>query len=218
MTTQTMNLQQRAVRSALLTSLVAVALALPNAVHAESNFTTGAGSPITATGRLDFQITIPKILFLQVGAGTNMAANATINQIAFSVPAANVGDASVISATAGSGDLGNGTVTAKVIGNNGTITFSSTTLGALGNGSGDTISYAQIATAVATNTTATALAHPALADAATTNVTLTPAAGKVINRDAKWTFTYLNSNVVAPGTYGGVNANNSRVTYTASMP
>jgi hypothetical protein len=218
MTTQTMNLQHRAVRSALLTSLVAVALALPNAVHAESNFTTGAGSPITATGRLDFQITIPKILFLQVGAGTNMAANATINQIAFSVPAANVGDASVISATAGSGDLGNGTVTAKVIGNNGTITFSSTTLGALGNGSGDTISYAQIATAVATNTTATALAHPALADAATTNVTLTPAAGKVINRDAKWTFTYLNSNVVAPGTYGGVNANNSRVTYTASMP
>jgi len=40
----------------------------------------------------------------------------------------------------------------------------------------------------------------------------------VINRDAKWTYTYLNQNVAAPGSYGGVNANNSRVTYTASMP
>ncbi len=204
-------------RNVIIKSAVAIALAAPFAASAESNFTTGAGSPITATARLDFQIIIPKVLFLQVGTGTNMAANATINQIAFSVPAANVGDASVISATAGSGDLGNGTVTAKVVSNNGNVTFSSATLGALGNGVGDTISYAQIATSVAVNTSATALAHPALADAATTNITLIPAAGKVISRDAKWTYTYLNSAVVAPGTYGGVNANNSRVTYTASM-
>jgi hypothetical protein len=218
MKTISMNLSKSALQSLLLTSAVAVALAMPHAAKAESNFTTGVGSPITATGKVDFQITIPKVLFLQVGTGTNMAANATVNQIAFTVPAANVGDASVISATAGSGDLGNGTVTARVVGNNGNITFSSTTLGALGNGSGDTISYAQIATAVATNTSVTALAHPALADAATTNITLTPAVGKIINRDAKWTYTYLNSAVVAPGTYGGVNANNSRVTYTASMP
>ena len=132
--------------------------------------------------------------------------------------AANVGDGSVISATAGSGDLGNGVVTAQVIGNNGTVTFTSTTVGALGNGAGDTISYGQIATAAAANTSATVLAHPTLADAATTTVTLTPASGKVINRDAKWTYTYTNAAVVAPGTYGGVNTNNSRVTYTASMP
>jgi hypothetical protein len=205
--------------NAILKSAVAIAIAaLPLGANAESQFTTGAGTPITASARLDFQVTIPKILFLQVGTGTNMAANATVNQIAFSVPAANVGDSSVISATAGSGDLGNGTVSAKVVGNNGNITFTSTTLGALSNGAGDTITYAQIATAVATNTSATALAHPTLADAATTTLTLTPAAGKVISRDAKWTYTYLNQNVVAPGTYGGVNANNSRVTYTASMP
>jgi hypothetical protein len=213
-----MNMKSTNLRSIVLKSAVAIALAAPMLASAESNFTTGAGSPITANARLDFQITIPKILFLQVGTGTNMAANATINQIAFTVPAANVGDATVINATAGSGDLGNGTVTARVIGNNGNITFTSQTLGALGNGSGDTISYAQIATAVAVNTSATALAHPALADAATTTVTLIPAVGKVINRDAKWTYTYLNSAVVPPGTYGGVNANNSRVTYTASMP
>jgi len=199
-------------------AVAAALVAAPMMASAESAFTTGAGSPITASAHLDFQITIPKILFLQVGTGTNMAANATVNQIAFSVPAANVGDGSVISATAGSGDLGNGTVTARVIGNNGTVTFTSTTVGALGNGAGDTISYGQIATAAAANTSATVLAHPTLADAATTTVTLTPASGKVINRDAKWTYTYTNAAVVAPGTYGGVNTNNSRVTSTASMP
>jgi hypothetical protein len=218
MKTKSIKSNNRVLRSLVLTGAVAAALALPHAAKAESNFTTGAGTPITATARLDFQITIPKILFLQVGTGTNLAANATVNQIAFTVPGANVGDSSVIAATAASGDLGNGQVTARVIGNNGNITFSSTTLGALGNGLGDTISYGQIATAVAVNTSVTALAHPALADAATTSITLTPASGKVISRDAKWTYTYLNQNVVAPGTYGGVNANNSRVTYTASMP
>jgi hypothetical protein len=200
------------------TALVLAISAIPMLANAESAFTTGVGTPITASAKLDFQITIPKVLYLQVGTGTNMAANATVNKIDFTVPAANLGNGVAVAATAASGDLGNGIVTAKVVGNNGNITFTSTTLGALGNGVGDTISYAQIGTAVAVNTSATALAHPALADAATTSVTLTPAAGKVITRDAKWTYTYLNTNVVAPGTYGGVNANNSRVTYTASMP
>ena len=201
----------------LLKAALAVAFAAPLFAHAESAINSGAGSPLTASARLDFQITIPKVLFLQVGTGTNMANNATINQIAFSVPAANVGDSSVIAATAGSGDLGNGVVTAKVVGNNGTVTFTSTTLGALGNGAGDTISYAEIGTSVAALTSATPLAHPALADASTTTVTLTPA-GKVVNQDAKWTYTYKNTIVAAPGTYGGINTNNSRVTYTASMP
>ncbi|HOY88115.1 MAG TPA: hypothetical protein PLP67_06610, partial [Methylotenera sp.] len=87
------------------------------------------------------------------------------------------------------------------------------------NGAGDSISYTQIATAVAANTSATPLAAPALADAATTNITLTPNIGtKVTNLDARWTYTYLNSAVAAPGTYGGINANAGRVTYTASMP
>lgn len=205
-------------RNIIIKSAVALAVAIPLMAGAESQFTTGAGSPITASARLDFQITIPKVLFLQVGTGTPNATNATINQIAFTVPAANVGDSSVIAATAASGDLGNGAVTAKVVGNNGTITFTSTTAGALGNGAGDTISYGQIATAVTTLTSATALAHPTLTDGATTTVTLAPASGKVVNRDARWTYSYLNAAVVPPGTYGGVNTNNSRVTYTASMP
>ena len=105
------------------------------------------------------------------------------------------------------------------MGNNGTIAFSSTTLGAMSNGSGDSISWSQIAVAVATNTSATALPSPTLADGATTSTNLTPTSGtKVTNLDAKWTFTYKNQNVVAAGTYGGVNTNNGRVTYAVSMP
>jgi hypothetical protein len=207
-----MNAKQLALKAA-----IAIAVATPMLACAESAFTTGAGA-LTASARLDFTIVIPKVLFLQVGTGTNMAANAAVNLITFNVPAASVGNGAAIAATAGSGDLGNGTVTAKVVGNNGTITFTSTTLGALGNGAGDTISYGQISTAVAALTSGTPLAHPTLADAATTTVTLNPAPSKVINRDARWTYTYTNANVVAPGTYGGVNTNNGRVTYTASMP
>lgn len=196
----------------------ALALGLPMAAQAESQITTGTTSPITAQSRVDFQITVPKVLFLRVGSGADFTNTSTVNLISFAVPAANVGDGTAIAASAASGDLGNGAVTAKVVGNNGNITLTSSTAGALGNGATDTISFGQISTAVATLTSATALPAPALADGATTSLTLTPASGKVVSRDARWTYSYANSAVVAPGTYGGISTNNSRVTYTASMP
>ena len=193
----------------------AILAATPMLAQAESQF-TGTGN---ATARLDFQITVPRVLYLRVGTGTDYTNNAAINQIAFTVPAATMGDGTPVAASAASGDLGNGVVTARVLGNNGTITLSSTTTGALSNGAaGDTISCAQIATAATTLTSATVLPAPNLADGATNSVTVTPVAGRVVTRDARWTYTYANSAVVAPGTYGGVNANNSRVTYTAAMP
>lgn len=195
---------------------LATLLVVPALASAESNFQTGAGA-LTATGRLDFSVTIPKTLYIRIGTGTNLANNATIDAINFSVPAANVGNGTAVAGTGG--DLTNGTVTARVIGNNGAITLGSTTTGPLSNGAGDTISYTKIATAVAANTSATPLAAPALADGATTNIALTPNIGaKVTNLDARWTYTYLNDTVPAPGTYGGVNINAGRVTYTASMP
>lgn len=202
-------------------TLLAAALlaAVPMLANAESTFTTGAATPITATARLDFQVTVPKILYLRVGAGTNMATLGTINLIDFAVPAASIGNGTPVVASVASGDLGSGAVTARVIGNNGNITFTSTTLGPLNNGvPADTISYSQITTTAAALTSAVPLPHPALADGATTTVALTPVSGKVINRDATWTFAYANNNVVAPGTYGGAGVNNGRVTYTASMP
>ena len=195
-----------------------LALAAPAAAIAESNFqtTTGAGA-LTATAKVDFQITIPKILFLQVGTGALYANNTAANLIDFTVPAASVGNATPISATAASGDLLNGAVTAIVRGNNGTVTLNATATGALGNGAGDTINYSEIVTTPTTLTTATVLAAPTLANGVSGNVTIPPT-GKVVNRDAKWTYTYANTSIVPPGTYGGVNVNNGRVTYTASMP
>lgn len=197
----------------------AVLATAPMLAHAESTFTTGTGTPITASARVDFTITVPKVLFLQVGTGTANATNAAVNLITFNVAAADVGSGTPVAATAASGDLGNGVVTARVLGNNGTVTLTSATPGALNNGvAGDTISYSQISTTAATLTSATALPAPALADGATTTLTIAPATGKLVNRDARWTYSYLNGNVAAPGTYGGINANNGRVTYTASMP
>jgi hypothetical protein len=204
-------------RQLLIKTAALWALAAPFMAQAESSIATGAGSPLPTSAKLDFKITVPKMIYLRVGTGANLAADGTVNLIDFTVPAASIGNATAVAATAASGDLGNGVVTARVIGNNGTVTFTSVTTGALGNGAGDTISYGQINTVAAANTTGTTLAHPALVDAAAgTSISLAPV-GKIVNQDAKWTYTYKNQNVVAPGTYGGVNVNNGRVTYTASI-
>lgn len=197
--------------------VVAGLSAIPTAANAESQFTTAATGTLAASAKLDFTITVPKFVYVRIGTGTSMAANTTVDGISYSVPAANVGDGTAISGTGG--DLTGGQVTARVIGNNGTIAFTSTTLGALSNGAGDSISWSQMNVAVATNTSSTALTHPTLVDGTTTSVNLTPTSGtKVTNLDAKWTYTYKNTNIVAAGTYGGVNVNNGRVTYGVSMP
>lgn len=199
--------------------LTAVALAVAmlagvGAANAGSSYQTGAGA-LSASASVDFQIVIPKILSLRVGTGALMTNNGAVDLVTFTVPAANVGDSSVIAGTGG--DLGSGVVTAAVKGNNGNVTLSATTLGAINNGGTDTIEWSQIDTAAAALTTGTTLAAPTLSSGATTNVALT-AVGKVVNQDARWTYTYKNQNIVPAGTYGGVNANNGRVTYTAALP
>ena len=207
----------RNISRAIQQVVFAAALVTPFAASAESNFQTGAGV-LNATANVDFTITIPKVLFLQVGTGTVYANNNAVNLITFTVPAANVGDGNAVAATAGSGDLGNGTVTAMVRGNGGNVTLGASTQGALGNGTvGETIPWTQITTTPATLTTATVLPAPTLANGASTNVGLT-AVNKVVNQDARWTYAYANSAVVPAGTYGGVNVNNGRVLYTASLP
>ena len=207
------------IKNRILSAAIAIAgiSAIPTAAHAESKFSTGTGSPLTASANLDFTITIPKFVYVRIGTGTTMATNTTVDNLVYTVPAANVGDGTAITGTGG--DLTSGQVTARVMGNNGTSAFSSTTLGAMNNGDGNTISWSQMNVAVATNTSATALSHPSLADGATTSINLSPTSGtKVTNLDAKWTFTYKNENVVAAGTYGGVATQNGRVTYAVSMP
>jgi len=200
--------------------LAAAAVAAPMLATAESNFQTGAGA-LTATAHVDFQITIPKFLFVRVGTGTGSISPAvgfgtlaTVDQITWAPTAAQVGTG-VLAGTGG--DLTGGVETAIVVGNAGNVTFSSTTTGPLSDGAGDTISYSKITVAASTLSTGTVLAHPALADGATTTTTLT-AVGKIVQQDAKWAYSYANNTTPPAGTYGGINANGSRVTYTASVP
>ena len=206
--------KNKTLRVALLVAGISI---IPTAANAESKFVTGTATPLTASANLDFTVVIPKFVYVRIGTGTSMANNTNVDNLIYTVPAANVGDSTSIAGAGG--DLTGGQVTARVIGNNGTIAFSSTTLGAMNNGAGDTISYSQMSVAVSTNTSATALASPALIDGGTTSINLTPTSGtKVTNLDAKWTFAYKNNNIVAAGTYGGVNVQNGRVTYGVSMP
>ena len=197
-------------RNIILKSAVALALGVPLLASAESNFTTGATTPLTATAKIDFTIIIPKFISLRVGA----AGVGSFDSIVFTVPAANVGVGGAIAGVGG--DLTGGVVTAKVTGNNGQVTLTSTATGALSNGT-DTIPFTEITTATAVLTSATALPAPVLTNgtSAGVNAALT---GKITNQDARWTYSYANSAVVAAGTYGGVGVNNGRVTYTASMP
>lgn len=196
--------------------VLAAAVAAPLAANAESSFQTGGGA-LNAQARVDFRITIPKVLFLQVGTGALFANNGTINLIDFTVPAANVGDGNSVAATAGSGDLGNGAVTAIVRANGGNVTLGASTAGAIGNGAGDSINWNEITTTSAALNTAVVLPAPVLANGASANTVLN-AVANVVNQDARWTYAYDNTAIVPAGVYGGVNANNGRVTYTASLP
>lgn len=194
----------------------AVLATTPMLAQAESTFVSGAGN---ATANLDFQVVVPRILFLRVGTGTNFATNPAIDLITFNVPGASLGNGTPVAATAASGDLGNGAVTARVLGNGGSVTLTSATLGALSNGAGGSISFGQINTAVTTlaGVPGAAMPHPTLVDTGTGSVPLAATAG-VVNRGATWTYSYANSSVVAAGSYGGAGVNNGRVTYTAANP
>jgi hypothetical protein len=198
------------------------ALALPVFALAESNVQTGtATSSPGATAHVDFSIVIPKILYLRVGTGSSYTTGAltsapTVDLITFSPTAAQLGSGTAIAGTGG--DLSGGTETAAVVSNGGNVTLNAAAAGALSDGNGDTISFAQITTTSATLTSATALPAPVLSNSTSANVVLTAPSTKVISQDAKWTFAYANTGVVPTGTYGGVNTNNGRVVYTATMP
>jgi len=212
----------------LKTLLGAASMALPLMALAESNVQTGAATAAPgATAHVDFSIVIPKILFLRVGSGSTYPGSLTgtapaltstgaIDEIIFSPTPAQLGTG----ALAGTGgDLTGGVETAAIVSNSGNVTLIATSLGALSDGAaGDTIAYSQITTVASGNTTGTILPAPVLANGASANVLINAPASKVIVEDAKWTYSYANSAVVPAGTYGGINTNNSRVTYTATMP
>lgn len=204
-------------------SLIAAAalLAAPQLALAESDVNTAAGANITATARLDFQVTIPRVLFLQVGTGTSFADNTAVDRIDFTVPAANLGDGTDVAGTGG--DLTGGAVRVRIFGNNGNIQLTAATGGALSNGT-DTIPWSEITVAssapgaAAAGYIATAIPHPTIPSSGTGAATTITATNNVIRQEGIWTFSYDNTVAYAAGTYGGTNTNNSRIVYTATLP
>jgi hypothetical protein len=207
---------------ALKSLLGAGALMLPLMVSAESNVQTGAATAAPgATAHLDFSIVIPKILYLRVGTGSaygtgTLTSVNTVDLITFSPAAGTVGNGTAVAGTGG--DLTGGVETAAIVSNSGNVTLNATATGPLGDGNGDSIPFTQITTAAATLTSVTALPAPVLSNGVSSNVLLIAPATKFISQDAKWTYSYANAASVPAGTYGGVNVNNGRVVYTATMP
>ncbi|MDH6590514.1 hypothetical protein M2165_000403 [Variovorax sp. TBS-050B] len=210
----------------LLTAAVALTLA-PIFAQAESNFVTSSGAQ-SANAKLDFKIVVPKVLFLQVGTGTNLANNATVNELSFDVPAGGIGNGTPVAGTGG--DLASGGVTVRVLGNSGNVTLTNATTGQLSSGvaGNPTVPWTDIAvTAAALPSTTTgytnaAIAHPpfnnaAAGGASATATTLTATAG-LVRREGSWTFAYANTATLPAGTYGDSAVNNGRVTYTATAP
>jgi len=195
-------------KALLLKSVLAVAMATPLLASAESQLVTGAGS---ATARLDFRVIVPRVLFLAVGTGAaGFATNTTIDTVTFdytSNPAAVGGGV-----TAPAGAITGNVVPVRVVGNNGQVTLAASTTGALTNATADTIPWSEI-TATSSLPALPSPVIPNTGAGTASNVTLN--AGRVTDRSANWTFSYANSAIVAPGTYG---TTNGRVTYTAAMP
>ena len=184
-----------ALRAFALSGMVAASLAAITPAHADSKFTTGAGA-ISAAPQLDFRVIIPQFIRFSVGT----AVDGTVDLVEFSVLAANVGSGTDVARTNG------GAVAVSLVSNGGNVTLTGTTTGAL--------------TDILSTSDNAQLAAPVLVDAGVSaDVTVTPNIGtKVVSRTANWTFAYSNTDVVGAGTYGGVNTNDGRVTYTASMP
>ena len=191
-------------KALLLKTALALALATPLLASAESQLTIGAGA---AAARLDFRVVIPRVLFLAVGSGaTGLTNNATIDTVTFDYTT----NPAALGTGAAAGAVSGNVVPVRVLGNNGVIALASSTTGALSNTTGDTIAWSEIS---AVSSDATNFASPA--PGASVNLGLSLGT-KVTSRSANWTFSYANTAVVPPGTYG--TATNGRVTYTATMP
>ena len=160
----------------------------------------------TASARLDFQVVIPGVVFLQVGTGAFRQNIGAIDRIVFEPTDQQITDGGTVTATAGSGDLGGGQVTVRVFGNTGALDLTSTATDLV---SGlNTIPWNQIAVAVTGD-----IPHDTFDEDGAMSVNLTAqGASPIVNRQGSWTYSYANTAGFRPGTYQG------RVTYSVVSP
>ena len=196
-------------KSLLLKTTLAVAMATPLLASAESQLITAPTG--SAVARLDFRVIVPRVLFLGVGTGAGgVVNNTTVDTVTFDYTT----NAAAVGTGAEAAVLSGAVVPVRVIGNNGQITLTATTTGALTNGTSDTIQWSEISAVSSLPLTLPSPIIPNSGVGTSSNVTLSSGT-KITDRSANWTFSYANTAVVAPGTYG---TTNGRVTYTAAMP
>jgi hypothetical protein len=194
-----MTLRQRPSLLVVLAGLGAVFTA-----QAESGLTASAAAGASASARLDFRVTVPKVIFVSVGTASAMAANPTIDRVDFNVPAGDVGSGNPTAASSGTGAY---PVVARVVSNEASVSFTANgSLGGLTNGV-QSIPWSQIVPVAGGS-----LPHPAIGDGAAGAPSNLTATGGVVDRSATWNFSYRNSAPLAAGNYGG------QVVYTASLP
>ena len=187
-------------------TLVAVAtVAAAFSAQAESNIVTAAAGALTANARLDFRITVPRILFLRVGTSAGFVdslGGTNIDRVDFILTPADVSSAVPKAGVSGQGAYG---VAARVLGNGGNVNFS-----AAGSGTGLTGVGLPVVpwTQIAPTATGGTLVHPAIGAPAVALV----AVGGVVNQNTVYTFNYTNTTPLPAGIYNG------QVTYTAVMP
>lgn len=185
------------------------ALAIAPSANAETGTAIGAGN-ISANARQDFRVIIPQFIIFRVGvAGAGFS---LIDCDMSLVAPASIGNG-VDQACVG-GDVGGGVSNVSVISNAGNININVNTTGQLQNVAADNMPFTEI---VAVSSDAANLPVPLMpVSGLGVAVNVAPSAGAVTNRSATWTYTYDNSAIYPAGTYGGVNVNNGRVTYTAA--
>jgi hypothetical protein len=213
------------IRSALITAFL---LLLAAKAGAESKVSNAPG-PGTVAARLNFQVTIPPVLYLRVGSGSAPAytTGGSRNQIRFDVPFFSMGTGASIAARADDGDICDGPgqchgrLTVRWFNNIGTSTQVSVgVLGEMYNASGRVIPWSEIQVTTSPLASPTpgfsngAAVHPASVPNCPV-LTPCPIVTTAGPAEAVWTYSYRNSAVLQAGSYGG-SSRNGRLVYTAT--
>jgi len=180
--------------------LIAALLLAPAAgALAGSNFATGGGSLSTSVN-LQFQITIPRFVYLRVGSASG------VNTLSYAPTVAQMVSSTAVLGSGGDAGSGNSDLTVQVVGNAGNVTLTATTSAATLVNGARTMPWSTLA---ATSPTGSITAPPF-----NTGSSVLTASGGVVNQLGTWRYAWTNpsATVYAAGTYTGT------VTFTAATP
>lgn len=174
----------------------AVALATPLFANANTGTDSGAGA-LSAQASLSFRITIPRFIFLRVGAA------ATISELLYTPTLAQITTPTPVVAASG-GDVAGTDVTFQAFGNAGNLTLASSALTLAGPAPGMS----------STTLTGVAQTGSVAPPAWSASSALTAGAGGVVNQSGTWRYSWqaTAATLYAPGDYTGT------AVYTLSAP